>query len=137
MENQSIYLQMQMDKKDVQIEIEKINNYLSDFLWMDFDYKNIGENKIILCGCLDQSWREEYIEIIFEYPQLISTPFFWSMNEKKPFIQLLTQEDLSKFSKFVSEKGCYIFKLNDCDIDDDGGIFITAARVKCNIIKQK
>lgn len=134
MESDSIYIQKQMQLKDVHNEIAKINDYLSQCMWMDFDYKQIGEDKIILCGCTDQSWREESIEIVFEFPQLVSTLFSWSMDEKKPFIQIASSEELAQSTRLVSERGCYIFKLNDSD-SEQSRIFISASGIKCNILK--
>lgn len=131
--NHSIYVQEQAPKEKVLSEIFKINSYLEKCNWMDFDYGNINEREIVLYGCLDQSWRENSIEIVFEFPQLISTMFNWSMGTQKPFIQLISQEQLLKKTNFIVEKGGYIFMLND---DDNGPkTFIVASNIKCNIIK--
>jgi len=134
MDNNSIYIQKQMSKEDVLLEILKINAYLEKCNWMDFDYGTINENKIVLYGCLDQSWRDNSIEIIFEFPQLISSVFNWSMVEKKPFIQLISQKKLFKYTNLLAEDGCYIFMLNDNE-DDEPKIFIAASGIRCNILK--
>ena len=44
----SIYRQKRMPREEVLSETEKINGYLEKCAWMDFDYGNIGEEKIVL-----------------------------------------------------------------------------------------
>lgn len=134
MDNKFDVLQNQMDLSVVKAELVKINDYLSKQLWMDFDYGSIDENKLVLSGCTDQTWREDSIEIIFEFPQLISTVFSWTMNEKKPFIILATPEELKKSTKLISENGCHIFALND-NQSEEYKIFISARGIRCNILK--
>ncbi len=117
MNNNSIYLQQfQMKKIDVQTEISKINKYLNDYRWMDFDYGHMGPDKIVLYGCTDQSYRENAIEITFEYPQMISTLFNFSMDETSDFIQLANPKELLENTKLYSEEGYYIFQINSDDI---------------------
>lgn len=130
----SIYRQKRMPREEVLSETEKINGYLEKCAWMDFDYGNIGEEKIVLYGCPDQSWRENCLEIIFEFPQFISSRLNWSMGEAKPFIRLISQETLSEYTDLLSEEGCYIFMLQD-DSPKGAATFISAAGIRCNILK--
>ena len=134
MGNNSIYTQKQMSKENVLSEMFKINSYLEKFDWMDFDYGHISEQKIILYGCLDQSWRKNSIEIVFEFPQLISSMFNWSMGTKKPFIQLISQEQLLQKTNLISERGGYIFMLNDNE-DNEPRAFIVASGIKWNLLE--
>ena len=134
MENESLFIKMQMDHKQVCKEIDKINQYLGKYQWMDFRYGYIGEDKIILYGCIDVGFESNSIEIIFEYHQSISSKFSWSLYEKKPFILLSTSEELYNNTKLSSERGGYVFKMND-ELSEDYQIFITASGIKCNILK--
>lgn len=125
-----------MDIEIVNAEINKANNYLKEFLWMDFDFSYIGGDSIKIYGCIDQSWREEYIEIIFYFPQLISSTFTWTMNEKKPFIRLIDGNEVYKKCSLMTEQYYHVFALNDEDSEEDR-IFITAKGIRCNILKEK
>ncbi len=134
MNSDSIFKKFQMNIDVVQNEIDTINNYLKNFLWMDFDFSYIGQDKIILNGSLDQSWNENRIEIEFLYPQFLSSVFNWSMDEKKPFILLSSSQELYENTRFSSEEGCYVFKMND-NMSEDYRIFISAGGIKCNILE--
>ena len=65
-----------MSLESVQATINKINKFLSDWCWMDFIYKSIDREYIILCGCIDSTYVEPEIEITFTFPQMIARPRF-------------------------------------------------------------
>lgn len=46
MHAKNLPIKMQMDHKQVCKEIDKINQYLGKYQWMDFRYGYIGEDKI-------------------------------------------------------------------------------------------
>ena len=123
-----------MSIKAVQEEIDKINSFLSEYSWMDFEFGHIGMDKIVLYGSISlHYYPENDIEITFEYPQTISGVFYWTMDEKKPFIQLSTIKELNKKTGLYAYDGCHIFKFNDQDEDDDSRFFIAAAGIKCKM----
>ncbi|MCL2861679.1 MAG: hypothetical protein FWE22_04635 [Firmicutes bacterium] len=124
-----------MSEKLVQEEIDKINFYLSQRTWMEFQFGHIGRDKIVLFGCVDTLLPENDIEIVFEYPQTIASVFYWNMNEKKPFIKLSSHKELEKSTGLYAYEGCHVFSLNDEDMSNDNRFYIAAAGIKYNIIK--
>ena len=120
-----------MRLKDVKSLIEKINAFLSRRTWMDFTYKIVDDESIILIGCIDLTIIEPQIEITFQYPQVIASPFFWTMDNNRPFIQLSSKEELKKKTGLYAYDDVYIFKLNDEQLEESSAIFITATGLQC------
>ena len=125
-----------MSLESVQATINKINKFLSDWCWMDFIYKSIDREYIILCGCVDSTYVEPEIEITFTFPQMIASPFYWTMDEKRPFIQLSSAKELEERTGLYTYDNLYVFKLNNEEINNNSGIFISATGIKCNILKK-
>ena len=53
---------------EVNDEINKINNYIKDFLWLDFEFAMINAGKVVMAGAIDQSYGKYCIDIEFEQP---------------------------------------------------------------------
>ena len=124
-----------MRLEDVKKQIDKINEFLSTWTWMDFMYKTIESEKITLFGCADMYVVEPKIEIMFRYPQIIVSPFFLTADNTRLFIELSSEEELREKTGLYAEDAGYVFKLNDELLGDEASIFITAAGLQCEIFQ--
>jgi hypothetical protein len=125
-----------MNSEEVNNEINKINNYLSKCLWMDFEFCRMNASQVIMSGSIDQSYAEYAINICFEQPHFISSLFLWQTDTSKPFIQLVTYEDENELNaKYQVEQGNYIFKVNVENFESPP-IFIAAKKITCEILNE-
>lgn len=129
-----------MKKEEVQIEITKINEYLSKCSWMDFALCQSHFGKIELYGAIDQTYNnyvDNYaIKIEFEQPHFVSSLFSWQTDTSKPFIQLVSEkEEVELNTKYQVEFGNYIFKINAEDFDNPP-IVIAAKKIICLILNE-
>ena len=128
-------LMRSQSKQEVQKEIDKINQYLSQFAWMDFEITYIGGDKIVMYGKEDLLFSETNIEIVFQYPQAISSMLTLSMDTTKPFIQLSSLDILKKQTGVYAYE-CHVFQINHEEMDEKAHIYIAATQIKSNIIKK-
>lgn len=123
--------------EEMENEVKKINKYLSECMWMDFDFINIDGNQVKMIGSIDLCWKDyQSIEIEFLNPTFISTILFeWHLHEKKSFIEIANDEEIYK--KLGCEKGLshYMFKIN-ADGYEESPIWIIAESIKSIILKQ-
>lgn len=129
-----------MKKEEVEIEITKINEYLSKCSWMDFALCQSHFGKIELYGAIDQTYNnyvDNYaIKIEFEQPYFVSSLFSWQIDTSKPFIQLVSErEEVEINTKYQVEHGNYIFKINAEDFDNPP-IVIVAKKIFCLILNE-
>ncbi len=124
-----------MNKEEVQIELARINDYLSKCLWMDFEFCQMNASQIMMAGSIDQSYNEYSIEIEFGQPHFVSSLFLWRTDTSKPFIQLVSQEEEFEMNtRYQIEMGNYIFKIA-VEGFETSPVFIAAKKIKCNILK--
>lgn len=125
-----------MKREEVEIEIGRINSYLSKCLWMDFEFCRMDAGKIVLAGSIDQSYNKYEIDIEFECPHFVSTLFSWHTDTSKPFIQLVSEEEEFEINtNYHVELGNYIFKIDVEDFENPP-IFIAAKKIFCNILDE-
>lgn len=118
----------------VKEELFKINSFLKECLWMDFDYGIISDYLIELFGCIDRSFPEDAIKIKFVRPHSISTMFCFSKADDLPFIELVEeQEQIAKYVKMGLEEGDCVFQIHADGSENP--IIIVAQSVECEIIK--
>ncbi|WP_052646726.1 hypothetical protein [Paenibacillus terrae] len=123
-----------MSLDEVKKEIDKINLYLSQCLWMDFEFCQMNTWQIVLSGSIDQSSNEYAIDIEFEEPYFVSTLFLWHTDTSKVFIELANDEEtLEMNQKYKVELGNYIFKVSVEDFESPP-IFIVAKKISCKIL---
>lgn len=120
----------------IEEEIEKINNYVKKHMWMDFSYEYITNSEIKIVGSIDLSYEELYsIEIFFTLVSSVATTLYdWSKDNAKPFIQLVSKEEILKKLDYVNDDS-YFFKIN-VEGYPDAPIWIVAKSIKCNILKE-
>lgn len=129
-----------MKPEEVQIEIDKINNYIKLCSWMDFVLCQLNFGQIELYGAIDQTYNnyvDNYeIKLIFEQPHFISSLFSWQADTSKLFIQLASEaEEIEMNSKYRVEQENYIFKINIDDYENSP-IFIAAKKITCEILNE-
>lgn len=126
-----------MSIKEIESEVNKINLYLKECLWMDFDFTNISVNQIKIIGSIDLCWENYHsIEIEFLNPTHISAILFeWHLLEKKPFIEIASGEEFYKKFNYENELDQHVFKIN-ADGYNDSPIWIVAESIKSIILKQ-
>lgn len=123
-----------MSLDEVNFEIDKINTYLSQCLWMDFEFCRMNAGSIVLSGSIDQSSNEYAIDIEFEQPYFVSTLFLWHTDTSKAFIELVNDEDTNEMNqKYKMELGNYIFKISVEDFEYPP-ILVVAKKITCKIL---
>lgn len=123
-----------MNLDEVNVEIDKINTYLSRCLWMDFEFCRMNAGQIVLSGSIDQSSDEYAIDIEFEQPYFVSTLFLWHGDTSKIFIELANDEEAMEMNqKYNVEFGNYIFKIS-VEGFDSPPIIIVAKKISCKIL---
>ena len=123
--------------ENVREEIEKINNHVKKYMWMDFSYEYITDSEIKIVGSIDLSYEELYsIEIFFTLASSIATTLFdWSKDDTKPFIELVEKDEILKKLDYVNEDS-YFFKIN-VEGYSEAPIWIVAKSIRCNILKDE
>ena len=122
-----------MDLNQINEEIAKINGYLRNCLWMDFEIIQMGFVKIEIAGRMDTSLNKYAISIEFEQPYFISGLFCWSLDNSKDFISMADQNEFIECNKkYRIENGKYLFKIGMEDFEEP--LYIAASAIKCNIL---
>lgn len=122
-----------MDLKKINEEVAKINRYLRDCLWMDFEICQMNFVKVEIAGRIDTSSNKYAISIEFEQPYFVSGLFCWSLNNSRDFISIAEQSEFTKYNKkFRIEKGKYLFKISMEDFEEP--FYIAASAIKCNML---
>lgn len=123
--------------EEIKIEIDKINKYLKECMWMDFDFSDINHKQIKIIGSIDLCWKDyQSIEIFFLNPTFISTILFeWHLHEKKEFIEIANEDEYYKKCGVIPDPFSYMFKIN-ADGYDEAPIWIVAKAVIIKILKQ-
>ena len=127
-------------KEEIVLEINKINTYLKECLWMDFTISNSNWGEVNLYGTIDQThnnYIDNYdIKITFEYPYFISTLLSFTSDNSKKFVHLCTEKEQDKIiEKYKVEAENFIFKINIEDFEVSP-IIIAAKNIKCEIINE-
>lgn len=126
-----------MNSDEVLEEMNKINNYLNKCLWMDFELCKLNFVKTVISGKVDISLNEYAIDIEFEYPYCVLSPFFWKTDTTKPFIELASKDEFIELNRrYMIEEGNYVFKIYMEDFNDSA-IYIAAKKIKCIINNEK
>jgi hypothetical protein len=125
-----------MKREEIEQEIVKVNTYLSNCLWMDFEFCRMDAGLIVISGSIDQSYNEYALDIEFEQPHFVSSLFMWKTDTSKPFIELVSSEEESELNtKYSVERGNYIFKIN-AEGFEEPPIFIAARKITCKILNE-
>jgi hypothetical protein len=114
-------------------EINKINNYLKEQLWMEFELCKLNGGEIILSGSIDEA-GEENIRIKFLQPYFISCILSLTYEGKNDFIQLVTDDEFIEINKrYHVEKGNFVFKIKIDDIEEQ--MLIIAKEIESEIME--
>lgn len=126
----------ELTKDEVLEEINKINDYLSKCMWMDFEIHSFHWGELIMSGAIDLTYNDNTaIEIFFGYPHFANILFSIKTDTSKPFIELCSDEECMEFNKkYQVEHGNYIFKIYPEDFEETP-MYIAAKKISSNIIK--
>lgn len=125
-----------MNSNETNIEILKINNYLKKCLWMDFEFAKMDGGNITVAGRIDTSYDEFAINIEFGNPFYISSVLSWHLDDSKPFIEVIDEDEKQKiYDKYQVEQGYYVFRINAEDFTNSP-IIIVSKTIKCEIVNE-
>ena len=125
-----------MNTEEINAEILKINNYLKKCLWMDFEFASMDGGDIVVAGRIDTSYDEFAINIEFGTPFYISSLLSWHLDDSKPFIELVAEDEKQKIDdKYQVEQGNYIFKIN-AENFEIAPIVIASKSLKAEIVNE-
>lgn len=108
-----------MNKLEVKEIVNKINEYLSHFMWMDFSIEEVRDLYLKIVGSIDFSYEPNSIEIYFEgvtYAELVLHGDI-EMPDDKIFIELVEDYDIINHFR-VEPIDCHVFKLRNSFADD-------------------
>ena len=112
-------------------EINLINGYLKEQLWMDFEMCNMSCGKLELYGFLDESGDDKII-IIFDQPYTVSCNFFFTYEGGGEFIWVVEGEEECQINKrYGVTQGNVVFKIFNTNIESD--MFIIAKGIEVQI----
>ena len=112
-------------------KIEKINKYLKQKLWMDFELFGISFLEMSLSGKIDEV-GEEKINIIFKQPYMIACTSLFTYEGGGDFVELFTGEEAYEINKrYGVTRGNYIFKL--MNTQPEGLMYIIAKDINATI----
>lgn len=124
-----------MNISDVKSIVVKINNFIQQDLWLDFEVNQYSKNILKLNGGIDLLYSPD-IEICFEDVFFISLPMEWKSDTKKTVFQLLEHESAKTVNiKYKVEQGYYIFKFTPEDYPNNFECLIGAKSISYTIIK--
>ena len=124
-----------MSLDEIKNEISKINSYLKNCLWMDFEICEMSFIKMEVAGRIDRGINDFAISIEFNQPYLVSGLLTWGLEHSKEFIRLAKPSEFIEFNKrYKIEQGKYLFRINMENCDE--GIYIAASDVKCDIYNE-
>ena len=128
-------------KEEINAEINKVNEYLSKCLWMEFTLGQSSWGLLELYGAIDQTYNnyvDNYeIKLMFEYPHFVSSLFTWKAEPSRPFISLCAADKVGEMNtKYRIELGNYVFEINAEDYDYPP-IIIIAKKIVCEILNEK
>lgn len=113
-------------------KIDRINEYLENCLWMDFELCNMNGGRIDLYGFLDEA-GEDKIKIIFKQPYMVICVFSFTYEGNGTFISLVTGEEAYEMNKkYGVIQGNQIFRLTNTNINSD--MYIIARELEVDII---
>lgn len=121
-----------MNIKSLNEEIEKINRYLENCRWMDFEICQLSFIRIEVGGQIDEILNKFAILIFFEQPTFVQCPLLWGLDDSKKFIELASEEEFKEINKkYFIEEGNFLFKINMEDYKEPA--YIAARDIKCCI----
>lgn len=110
-------------------EINKVNKYLKEQLWMDFEMCNMSGGGLELYGYLDEA-GENKIKIIFQQPYMVSCNFFFTYEgNRKNLLSIVEGEEAYQINKkYGVTQGNTIFRISNVDVATD--MIIVARDIK-------
>ena len=129
-----------MSREEVIAEIDKINAYIKNCSWMDFEFCQMSFVQITLAGTIDEGSNEYAIDIEFEQPFFVSSLFLWGTDTSRPLIQLATEEEERELEAIFhlglgQNPSNYVFKIQAEHYGQTPTIII-AKRVTCKINRE-
>lgn len=98
-------------------EINTINKFLKQQLWMDFEMCNMSRGKLELYGFLDEAEKEK-IKIVFEKPHTVACNFFFTYEGKGDFISIADDKEAFPINTMYRvTQGNVIFKIANTNIE--------------------
>lgn len=114
-------------------ELNKINEYLAEQLWMDFEICNMDRGKLELHGFLDEG-NDDKIIIVFEQPHMVSCNFFFTYEGNGNFISITENEEEFQINKkYGVTQGNLVYKITNTNIEAD--MFIVARGIKFQVME--
>ena len=113
--------------------VQRINEYLKEELWMDFELYGASFLEVALSGKIDEC-GDEKISIVFKEPYMISCTSLFTYEGGGNFIEILAGEDAYQINKqYGVTQGNYIFKINNTQVE--GLMYIIAKDIEVNIYR--
>ena len=102
-----------------QEKIGKLNAYISDHEWFDWEVFKFDGSNLTLIGGTDLVYYH-LVELIFKNVYLISSRINWRSDTSKPIFKLLSDREAYDFNyQHQIERGYSVYSLKVKDFDDD------------------
>lgn len=113
------------------MDLDKINNYLRDNLWMDFELVKVGMNFTELHGFIDEAYNDKII-IRFKSVHMLNIVTHFTYSGKNDFISLIEKEKAYAINvKYDVPIGNKIFLLTNTNISSE--MFIIANDIEMEV----
>lgn len=124
-----------MDLSEINQQIDEINTFLQEHLWMDFEVVKYQDNELVLWGSLSMSYPYN-IEIIFTDIYFVSLPFDWHTDTKVTILSIVEDDEARRINEYFRvEIGNFLFCFKPKDKHESTKCLIGARKIRYNISK--
>lgn len=130
------FIRGEVKTKETEIEevIKRINEFLQEQLWMDFEIIEYSKLCLKIIGSIDIS-NAPTMELILRDVFFISAPLNWQTDTSKNVITLLKDEDAKKINlQFQVEQGYHIIKIDPEDYPSSFGCLFGVKELFFNLL---
>ncbi|WAS93142.1 hypothetical protein [Nannocystis punicea] len=124
-----------MDSDHAEQTVTRINNYLQQQLWFDFEVSEYQKGRLVVIGSIDTTVSHN-VEIWFKDIAFVSLPMEWKTDTSAPPLSLIEGvEAVEISSRFQVEVGHHIFRFSPEDYAPQFGCLIGAREIGFQVVK--
>ena len=117
---------------NIQEKIDKINNFIANMSWCDFEVHSLHKGCLSIVGSIDLSYFHN-IEICFHGFFFVSSVFDWKSDTSKPVLSLMEGELAERINlQYHVEIGNHVFKFITEYDDSETNCVIVARDITYN-----
>lgn len=123
-----------MDIEQAKQTIARLNHYLQQQLWFDFELIEYRQRRLVVIGSIDTTVHHN-VEIWFKDVFFVSLPLEWKTDTSNPPLSLLEGEEAVRTNvRFQIEVAYHIFRFSPEDYPSDFGCLIGARELGFQVV---